>query len=64
MTYFCDKCGFLFSRMGEVKECPFCGGLSFRQSTPEEAEILRKELMREVRQKMGTADSSETPADE
>lgn len=50
--------------MGEVEECPFCGGFSFRPSTPEEAEELRKELMREVQQKMGVADPSGTQPDD
>ena len=54
MTYFCNKCGFLFSRVGTVEECPFCGGAAFRPSTPEEAEVLRRELMDEVQQKMET----------
>ena len=64
MTYFCEKCGFVFSRMGEVEECPFCGGFSFHPSTPEKAEELRKELMREVQQKMGVADPSGTQSEE
>lgn len=40
MTYCCDDCGFLFSRTGDVLECPFCERHRFRPATTEEAERL------------------------
>lgn len=44
MTYCCEDCGFLFSRVGEVHECPACEGGHFRPATEEEAERLQKML--------------------
>ena len=56
MTYFCDNCGFLFSRVGEVGACPFCDGHRIRPATEEEADHLRKKLKEEVERKMRSAD--------
>jgi uncharacterized Zn finger protein (UPF0148 family) len=36
MNYICDDCGFAFSRMGEIKECPFCEKRNIRSVTGEE----------------------------
>ena len=36
MIYCCEGCGFLFRRVGEVEECPFCEGGHFRPATAEE----------------------------
>lgn len=52
MTYFCDSCGFLFSRVGDVFGCPFCDGQRIRPATEEEAEHLRAKLKEEIAQKM------------
>lgn len=41
MTYYCNLCGFLFFRTGDVHECPSCEGRHFRPATPEEAERLQ-----------------------
>lgn len=41
MTYCCDHCGFLFSRIGAVSECPMCEDKHFRAATPQEAECLK-----------------------
>ena len=41
MTYCCEDCGFLFRRVGEVKECPSCEGKRFRTATEEEAKRLQ-----------------------
>lgn len=56
MTYFCDRCGFLFSRVGDVSECPFCEGQCIRPATEKEAEHLRAKLMEEISQKMNLAE--------
>lgn len=44
MTYVCEGCGFLFCRMGAVKECPSCGKPHIRPATEEEAGRLEKLL--------------------
>lgn len=44
MTYCCDGCGFLFSRMGEIRTCPACEGYRIRPATEEEAEQLKRLL--------------------
>jgi len=43
VTYCCEDCGFLFRRIGDVWECPFCEGKHFRPATEEE--ILRLQTM-------------------
>lgn len=40
MNYYCEGCGFLFRRTGEVKECPRCEGSRLRLATDEEAKRL------------------------
>lgn len=47
-VYCCDDCGFLFSRAGEVWECPFCEGHRFRPATEEEAQRLQDLLQKEA----------------
>lgn len=44
MTYACEDCGFLFSRAGEVKECPSCEKNHIRSATKEEAQMVQKFL--------------------
>lgn len=44
MTYACEDCGFLFCRMGVVKECPSCEKPNIRPATGEEADRLQKLL--------------------
>ena len=44
MTYCCEACGFLFSRRGEVWECPSCEGQHFHPAPKEEAEHLQQLL--------------------
>lgn len=44
MTYVCEDCGFLFCRVGEVKECPFCEKNNIYSATEEEADRLQKLL--------------------
>ena len=44
MTYCCNLCGFLFSRTGDVRECPSCEGTHFRPATLDE-EVLLQELL-------------------
>lgn len=46
MIYCCESCGFLFSRVGEVQNCPFCEGDRFRAATAEEARKLQEILLR------------------
>lgn len=41
MTYYCEDCGFVFCRTGEIKECPYCGMNRIRVSSGEEVEKLR-----------------------
>jgi len=45
MIYCCEECGFLFSRVGEVRECPFCEADHIRPATAEEAKRLQALLM-------------------
>lgn len=44
MIYCCEDCGFLFRRVGEIHECPSCGGYCLRSATPEETEMLQSRL--------------------
>lgn len=46
MVYKCEnkECGFLFSRQGEVTECPNCGKGNIRPATPDEEETFIKLL--------------------
>jgi hypothetical protein len=44
MTYACEDCGFLFCRVGAVKECPSCEKPHIRPATEEEADRLQKLL--------------------
>jgi hypothetical protein len=44
MIYICENCGFLFCRMGEVRECPSCEKNDIRSVTGEEAGRLEKLL--------------------
>lgn len=44
MTYACEDCGFLFCRVGAVKECPSCEKNNIRPATEEEAGRLQKLL--------------------
>ncbi|TWH59425.1 hypothetical protein DesLBE_3806 [Desulfitobacterium sp. LBE] len=44
MTYACEDCGFLFRRVGAVRECPSCEKKHIRPVTKEEAERLQKLL--------------------
>lgn len=47
MIYCCEDCGFLFRRMGEVKECPFCERSRFRPATAQEKKYLQAILNKE-----------------
>ena len=51
MVFICDKCGFLFERVGVVDSCPVCDKASVRASTSEEeAEFIKKrELQKEAK---------------
>lgn len=49
MTYHCDICGFVFSRIGEIQRCPSCEGYCIRPSTTEEAENLQQLVRDHVR---------------
>jgi Zn-finger protein len=40
MIYTCEDCGFIFSRMGEVKECPSCEKIHIRSATSKETKRL------------------------
>lgn len=42
MNYACEDCGFLFFRMGEVQECPFCEERHIRPATGEETLRLKE----------------------
>jgi len=44
MTYACEDCGFLFCRVGAVKECPSCEKNHIRPATEEETGRLGKLL--------------------
>lgn len=44
MTYACEDCGFLFCRVGAVKECPSCEKPHIRPATEEEIGRLEKLL--------------------
>ena len=44
MTYACEDCGFLFCRVGAVKECPSCEKSHIRPATEEEIGMLEKLL--------------------
>ena len=41
MIYFCEDCGFVFCRTGEINECPYCGMYRIRAASGEEVEKLR-----------------------
>lgn len=40
MIYYCENCGFLFSRTGDIKECPSCEKKQIRSATGEETQRL------------------------
>ena len=44
MTYACEDCGFVFCRVGGVKECPSCEKNHIRPVTEQEADRLQKLL--------------------
>lgn len=41
MVYACEDCGFLFYRVGEILECPFCEKTHIRPATVEETEQIQ-----------------------
>lgn len=49
MIYYCEYCSFLFQRMGETWECPYCGSACFRLATPDEAGRLQTLLQEEMK---------------
>ena len=55
MTYCCEDCGFLFRRVGAVKECPSCEGSRFRPATEEERKRLEAFLNKETQIRKGEA---------
>jgi hypothetical protein len=44
MIYTCEDCGFIFYRLGEIKECPFCEEKHIRPATGEETQRLQELL--------------------
>ncbi len=44
MIYACEECGFLFYRVGEVKECPACEKNRLRPANKEEIRQLQSFL--------------------
>lgn len=40
MIYYCENCGFLFQRNGEVSNCPNCDNRNIRPATKQEEEKL------------------------
>ena len=44
MIYTCDKCHFIFERVGEVSTCPDCGKDAIREANEAEKEEFRKNL--------------------
>lgn len=52
MNYCCEDCGFLFRRIGEVKECPSCESSRLRPATAEEEERL--EVLLKKQEEKGT----------
>ena len=44
MIYYCEKCRFLFSRSGEVENCPDCGSPRIRFAGEEEIAEYKKRL--------------------
>lgn len=42
MIYICEECGFLFCRMGEIKDCPSCEKHHIRFADRGEGERLRQ----------------------
>ena len=36
MVYVCERCAFLFERMGEVETCPVCGAPCLREANAAE----------------------------
>ena len=53
MTYCCEDRGFLFRRVGEVRECPFCEGPHFRTATAEEEKRLQALLNKKMETQKG-----------
>lgn len=44
MVYYCEKCGLLFQRMGQIEQCPRCESPCFRPAVPEEQEQMERML--------------------
>jgi len=36
MIYVCEKCRFIFERVGNIDQCPDCGNINIRQANEEE----------------------------
>ena len=53
MVYTCDKCHFVFERVGPVDVCPDCGKPIVREATEPEREEFRKNLRGTVKQENG-----------
>lgn len=47
MNYYCEGCGFLFRRIGDVNECPRCESFRLRPATGDETEHLKVILNKE-----------------
>lgn len=47
MNYYCEGCGFLFRRIGDVNECPRCESSRLRPATGDETEHLKAILNKE-----------------
>ena len=47
MNYCCEECRFVFSRKGEVTNCPSCDGQRIRPATEDETERLLELLKTE-----------------
>jgi len=44
MIYTCDKCRFIFERVGEVDACPDCGKEDIREADETEKEEFQKKF--------------------
>lgn len=48
MIYICEDCGFIFCRIGEVKECPSCEKKHIRTAAEKEAQRLLGLMEQEI----------------
>lgn len=51
MIYACQKCRFVFYRIGKISDCPMCDSPKLRPATMAEQEKLKQQIQKEREEK-------------